>query len=135
MDKKELMRLAREARRASYCPYSGVAVGAALITTEGHVYSGANIENAAFSPSVCAERVALFKAIEAGERSFSAIAVAGGRREMEDTDGFAPCGVCRQVMAEFCDGDFKVLLKDGEKVCEHSLDDLLPLGFTNKNFG
>lgn len=133
MNKTELMRLAKEARKNAYCPYSKVKVGAALLTKDGRVYSGANIENAAYSPSVCAERVAFFKAVEAGERDFAAIAVAGGKGE-EDNDGFAPCGVCRQVMAEFCGKDFKILLKDGDGISEHALTDILPLGFSKKNF-
>lgn len=135
MKNTELMQRAREARKRAYCPYSGISVGAALLTADGKVYSGANIENAAYSPSVCAERVAIFKAIEAGERSFRAIAVVGGRLEGDDVDGFAPCGVCRQVMAEFCSDDFRILLKDRDAVSEHRLSDIFPIGFSKENFG
>lgn len=135
MNKSELMSLARAARKNSYCPYSGISVGAALLTADGKVYSGANIENAAFSPSVCAERVAIFKAVEAGERDFSAIAVVGGKKGSDDRDSFAPCGVCRQVMAEFCKGDFKILLKSGDGISEYNLADILPIGFSKENFG
>ncbi len=118
----------------SYAPYSGFHVGAALLCADGSVYTGCNIENAAFGPSVCAERVALFKAVSEGQRDFLAIAVAGGPGgEVKDT--CPPCGVCRQVMAEFCDPEgFVIILGDGEgKIEEHLLGDLLPLGFSARN--
>ena len=99
MDNKELVRLAGEARRASYSPYSGYSVGAALLCADGTVYLGCNIENAAFSPTNCAERTAFFKAVSEGKRDFVNIAVVGGTAD--EPDGFSPpCGVCRQVMAE-----------------------------------
>ena len=130
MDNKELIRLAGEARRASYSPYSGYAVGAALLCEDGEVYLGCNIENAAFSPTNCAERTAFFKAVSEGKRNFAKIAIVGGKAN--EPDGFSPpCGVCRQVMAEFCDPDnFKIYLglPDGGYE-EYSLRDLLPSGF------
>ena len=126
VSKKELFRLAREARRRSYAPYSKTTVGAALVTRDGRIYTGANIENAAFSPSVCAERVALFSAIHNGEREFSAIAVAGGALGEGETASFCPCGVCRQVMAEFCGKDFLIVLGDEEAL---TLSALLPYAF------
>ena len=126
MTTKELFRLADKAREKSYSPYSNITVGAALLTASGKVYTGANIENAAYSPSVCAERVAIFSAINDGEREFLSIAVAGGRRGDAARDNFTPCGVCRQVMAEFCKGDFKVILSEKREL---DFDSLLPYRF------
>ena len=128
MDNKELIRLAGEARRASYSPYSDYAVGAALLCADGTVYKGCNIENAAFSPTVCAERTAFFKAVSEGKRDFVKIAIVGGKAN--EPDGFSPpCGVCRQVMAEFCGKDFEiVLLRNGEIIVK-ALSDILPWGF------
>lgn len=126
MTDKELFRLADAAREGSYSPYSNITVGASLLTASGKVYTGANIENAAYSPSVCAERVAIFSAINAGERDFVSIAVAGGRRCEAARERFTPCGVCRQVMAEFCKGEFKVVLSEDESL---DLDSLLPYRF------
>lgn len=122
----ELYSLANDARNAAYCPYSGVAVGAALLTASGRIYTGANIENSAFTPGVCAERVAIFKAISEGERSFLKIAVAGGRKDGVARASFYPCGVCRQVMAEFCRENFEILLAKGEKI---AFSELLPYKF------
>ena len=121
------------AREASYSPYSGFAVGAALLCRDGKMYTGANIENASYTPTVCAERVAIFRAVHDGEREFLAIAIAGGRVGEPLTNEAAPCGVCRQVMAEFADGSFEILLatKDGYTV--HTLAELLPFGFGKEN--
>ena len=127
---KELYKMANEARAAAYSPYSGITVGAALLCASGKVYTGANIENSSFSPTVCAERVAFFSAIHAGERDFVAIAVAGGKAGEAPKSSFPPCGVCRQVMSEFCKKDFKVIFKDGEAV---RFDEILPHGF-DKDF-
>ncbi len=126
MTNKELYRLALHARENSYAPYSKFSVGAALLSKSGKVYTGANIENSAYSPSVCAERVAIFSAIAAGEREFSKIAIAGGASDGAPKESFPPCGVCRQVMAEFCDGDFKIILSE-DTVLE--LSELLPHSF------
>ena len=126
MDKKELYKAACLARKSAYSPYSSISVGAVLLTRSGKVYTGANIENAAYSPSVCAERVAIFKAIYDGERDFEAIAVAGGKAGGDPTESFTPCGVCRQVMAEFCREDFKIILGEDEEI---SFSELLPYGF------
>ena len=120
----ELIVLAEKARNLAYAPYSGFKVGAALLCENGKVYTGCNIENASFSPTVCAERVAFFKAIAEGERDFVAIAIAGGKQD-EQLVFCPPCGVCRQVMAEFCDKDFLIVGKD-EK---YTLEQLLPMGF------
>jgi cytidine deaminase len=121
-----LYKKACEAREASYSPYSGISVGAALLTKSGKIYTGANVENSAFSPSVCAERVAIFKAINDGEREFSKIAVAGGKAGEGEKSEFPPCGVCRQVMAEFCKEDLQVILSEKRSV---KFSELLPFGF------
>ncbi|MBQ5591679.1 MAG: cytidine deaminase [Clostridia bacterium] len=127
MDKNELIPLALEARENSYSPYSSFRVGAALLTKGGKVYKGCNIENGAFSPTNCAERTAFFSAIAEGEREFSAIAVVGGKDEIKNF--CPPCGVCRQVMSEFCDEDFKIHLYNGEEAKTYTLGELLPEGF------
>ena len=133
IDARELLSRAIEARERSYCPYSNISVGAALLTKSGKIYLGHNIENASFTPTVCAERVAFFKAISEGEREFSAIAVAGGKRGEPSRADFPPCGVCRQVMGEFCGADFRVIWGDGEKITERTLGELLPDGFNKDN--
>ena len=129
MEYSVLAEMAKEAMTMAYAPYSDYYVGAALLTKEGRVYTGCNIENSAYSPTNCAERTAFFKAVSEGERDFEAIAVVGGYKgKIEGI--FPPCGVCRQVMTEFCRADeFDVILvrKDGydvKKLCE-----LLPFGF------
>jgi cytidine deaminase len=132
MSDLELMKLAEEARTKAYAPYSGFSVGAALLTKSGRVYTGCNIENAAYSPTNCAERTAFFKAVSEGEREFLAIAIVGGKGE-EIQELCAPCGVCRQVMAEFCNADFRILLGSAKKISVYSLDALLPLSFGKQN--
>ena len=133
MTDKELCRLAVEAREKAYAPYSGYRVGAALLAKSGKVYLGSNIENAAYTPTICAERTAFFKAVSEGETEFFAIAVAGGNGDKVG-GAFPPCGVCRQVMAEFCDGDFKILTVTGDDTFEeYTLTELLPLAFSPKN--
>lgn len=129
LDKKSLVDTAIGAMKKAYAPYSNYFVGAALLTSDGKVYTGCNIENSAYSPTNCAERTAFFKAVSEGERSFSAIAVVGG--PSGDIRGFAaPCGVCRQVMAEFCDvKTFDIVLFDGAKIETFKLEELLPLSF------
>lgn len=127
---KTLIKLAMEARENSYCPYSGFAVGAALQTKEGKIYLGCNIENAAFTPTNCAERTAFFKAVSEGEQEFCRIAIVGGKKDgaLKPT---SPCGVCLQVMQEFCDPDvFEVILATAEEKYEIlKLRQLLPYGF------
>ena len=130
MTDKELLTLAIEAMENSYSPYSGCKVGAALLTDSGKVYTGTNIENAAFGPTICAERVAIFKAISEGERDFSAIAIVGGKGGIIDGI-FAPCGVCRQVMREFCSDDFTIIMGISEtEYKKATLGELLPLSFS-----
>mgnify|MGYP001774960377 CR=1 FL=1 len=132
---EELCKLAIEAMGHAYVPYSGYKVGAALLCADGSVYQGCNIENAAYSPTNCAERTAFFKAVYDGHRDFTAIAVCGGKDGVI-TGAFPPCGVCRQVMAEFCrPGEFLVYLdtgRDGEYET-YTLEGLLPRGFTPEN--
>ena len=124
----ELITLAAQARKVAYAPYSGFCVGAALLGKSGKVYTGCNVENAAYTPTNCAERTAVFKAVSEGEREFSAIAIVGGKGE-EMSDFCAPCGICRQVLAEFCDGDFPVVLGTPEKYQAYTLAELLPFSF------
>lgn len=130
-DYKSLMHLAQEARNNSYSPYSHFRVGAALLTKSGKVYTGCNIENAAYSATNCAERTAIFKAVSEGERDFVALAIVGGR-EGETAEFCAPCGVCRQVIAEFCPNDFKIVLGNEEKFDIYTLEQLLPYSFSGK---
>ena len=133
MNKQELCSAAIEAMKKSYSPYSNYTVGAALLCKNGRIYTGCNIENAAYSPSICAERTAFFKAVSEGERDFTAIAVAGGK-DGEIQNGAPPCGVCRQVMAEFCGGDFEILVVTGKKSCKsYTLSELLPESFGPEN--
>ena len=133
LDKKTLKTLAEEALRmrgASYSPYSKFRVWAALLTTGGKIYTGCNIENAAYGPSNCAERTAFFKAVSEGERDFAAICIAGGPDGAEELDYCPPCGVCRQVMSEFCGGDFEIILAKNDKDYKvFTLDQLLPERF------
>lgn len=132
MTKQELMALAIEAMDHAYVPYSGYRVGAALLTKDGRVYQGCNIENASYTPTVCAERSAFFKAIYDGVRDFAEIAVVGGKNGII-TGFFPPCGVCRQVMREFCEDDFLIHMggADGE-IKSVPLSELLPYSFSAK---
>lgn len=127
----ELMTRATEAREFSYSPYSHFKVGAALLCADGKIYTGCNIENASYTPTICAERTAFFKAVSEGERQFTAIAIVGGR-EGEVSPFCAPCGVCRQVMAEFTDENFIVLLGNKEEFKAYPLKEILPFAFTKK---
>lgn len=134
MDKAELCRLADEARKNSYCNYSGFSVGAALLTANGRVYKGCNIENASYPAGICAERTAFCKAISEGEREFAAIAIAGGPVGEAPGDAY-PCGICRQFMNEFVDGDsFEVLVvHEDMSFSTHTLTELLPYSFGPKS--
>ena len=135
MDSKQRLMEAKKAREKAYAPYSHHKVGAALLTKSGKVYHGCNIENAGFSPTVCAERTAFFKAVYDGEREFSKIAVVGAIDDDKVDNLCAPCGVCRQVMMEFCDPEsFVIVMANGEdKIVEILLKDLLPYGFGPNN--
>ncbi len=123
MKAEELVELAGKAKEKAYVPYSKFHVGAVLVTENGDIYEGCNIENASYSLTNCAERTAFFKAISEGERSFRAIAIVG------DKNPCYPCGACRQVMAEFCDKDFEIILSGDDGVKAFKLSELLPYSF------
>lgn len=129
MTKEQLIAKAIEAQKGSYSPYSHFCVGAALLCADGTVYTGCNIENASYTPTVCAERTAIFKAVSEGKRDFKAIAIVGGK-DCKITDFCAPCGVCRQVMSEFCRGDMEIHLYNGKESKTYTLSELLPASFT-----
>lgn len=131
----ELVALATAARELAYAPYSSYFTGAALLCSDGSVYTGCNVENAAFSPSICAERVAISKAVSDGKRDFVSIAVVGGRVK-EQPVGVSPCGVCLQVMREFCDpASFTIHLSDTSgAIYTKPLSAFLPLAFTASEF-
>ncbi|MBQ3571498.1 MAG: cytidine deaminase [Clostridia bacterium] len=131
MTDKELMLLAEEARLKAYAPYSGFKVGAALLAKSGKVYLGCNIENAAYTPTNCAERTAFFKAVSEGEFEFEKIAIVGGKEKPSEL--VAPCGVCRQVMAEFCNPSFEIVLGNSKNFKKLTLGEMLPCSFTPKN--
>ena len=136
MSEQELIRQALWARRHAYAPYSNFYVGAALEAEDGTIFSGCNIENAAFTPGNCAERTAIFKAVSQGVRTFRRIAIAGGHEEGNVVSGYAaPCGVCRQVMMEFCNPKtFEILVaKSEEDYRKYTLEQLLPEGFGPSN--
>ena len=128
MTKEQLASLAKNAMEKAYSPYSGYKVGAALLCKDGSVYTGCNVENASFSATNCAERTAFFKAVSEGKRDFSAIAICGGKGgALEGL--FPPCGVCRQVMREFCEDDFEIHLLTKEGIEIYTLGELLPVSF------
>ncbi|MCD8104082.1 MAG: cytidine deaminase [Lachnospiraceae bacterium] len=150
MQDQDLIKLAYQARQRAYAPYSRFSVGAALETEDGAIFQGCNIENATYTPTICAERTAFFKAVSEGYRHFRQIAIVGGYAKGSDgdaagmdpatvemeTENFAPpCGVCRQVMAEFCDpATFRILLaKSLEDYQAYTLEELLPLNFGPKD--
>lgn len=136
-DYKDLVREAYEAQKNAYTPYSHFQVGAALLGKNGKIYHGCNIENAGYTPTNCAERTAFFKAVSEGVREFEAIAIVGNKEgmKMETTNYCSPCGVCRQVMQEFCNPEtFKIILgKNVDDYIEYTLEELLPLGFGPDN--
>lgn len=131
---RELIQAAIQAREQAYAPYSGYLVGAALLTAGGEIYRGCNIENASYGAANCAERTAFFKAVSEGQREFQAIAVVGGSRELGEGDVFPdiayPCGICRQVMREFCGPGFRILVgRNADDYEEYTLEELLPRSF------
>ena len=129
MNPEKLCELAKEAMTHAYAPYSGYKVGAALLCADGTVYQGCNIENASYSPTNCAERTAFFKAVYDGRKDFVAIAICGGKDGVI-TGKFPPCGVCRQVMREFCGQDFQVYMITPEGYETKTLAQLLPDSFS-----
>ena len=128
MTDKELVLKAVKVMNYAYAPYSGFKVGAAILTEDGKVFDGCNIENAAYPAGICAERTAVGNAVSSGARDFVKIAIVGGK-EGEITDFCPPCGICRQVLSEFCGEDFKILLYDGKTVKSYRLNELLPYNF------
>ncbi len=132
MSDRELINLALDAMKNAYAPYSGFFVGAALLCGDGSVYTGCNVENATYGVTNCAERTAVFKAVSEGKRDFKVIAVVGGKGG--SVGSFCPpCGMCRQVLAEFAKNDMRILLFDGENTKSLGLSELLPLGFSGEN--
>ena len=131
---KELIKDAFDAREMAYTPYSNFKVGAALLTSNKKIYKGCNIENASFSPTICAERTAIFKAVSEGNRDFCAISIVGGKVNDTNFNYSPPCGVCRQVMVEFCDIEkFMIIIaKSIDEYKIYTLKDLLPISFSNK---
>ncbi len=128
--KKQLCEMALDARKNAYVPYSHFSVGAALLGADGTIYTGCNVENASYPAGICAERNAIFHAVADGCRRFTAIAVAGGAADAEPKVYAMPCGICRQVMSEFCGSDFIVLVvKNMSEIREYTLSDLLPHAF------
>ena len=132
IDYKKIMDMALICRRRAYAPYSNFKVGAALLTKSGKIYTGCNVENSSYGATICAERVAVTKAISEGERDFVAIAIVGGREN--ETDLLAtPCGICLQFLREFCDDDFKIILYNGKEIKSFTLKKLFPDAFNKDN--
>ena len=129
MTKEHLATMAKGAMEQAYSPYSGYKVGAALLCKDGSVYTGCNVENASFTPTCCAERVAFFKAVSQGVKKFQKIAIVGAPADREPDKFIMPCGVCRQVMLEFCDDDFEILVTDGNEIKSYRLGDIMPGAF------
>ena len=130
MNETELIERAHQAAQHAYAPYSGFAVGAALLSSDGEVFTGCNIENASFGATCCAERTAFFKAVSEGVYDFDAIAIVGGK-DGDFSKPCPPCGICRQVMAEFCTPDFKIILANGSGEAKvFTLSELLPQSFS-----
>lgn len=127
IDREKLLSAAMAARGDAYAPYSAFTVGAALLSKNGRIYTGCNVENASYGATCCAERVALFSAIANGDREFEALALVGGHTSSDAATPCYPCGICRQVLSEFCKADLPVFFGDGS---ETTLGELLPNGFS-----
>ena len=132
-NREELVRAAVNAAKKSYSPYSDFCVGAALLCADGEIFEGTNVENVSYGATNCAERTAFFDAVMNGKRDFVAIAIVGSKRGEEITSYCAPCGICRQVMAEFCGEDFEILLYDGKNIAVKTLGEVLPGAFDKSN--
>jgi cytidine deaminase len=132
-NREELVRAAVNAAKKSYSPYSDFCVGAALLCADGEIFEGTNVENVSYGATNCAERTAFFNAVMNGKRDFVAIAIVGSKRGEEITSYCAPCGICRQVMAEFCGEDFEILLYDGKNIAVKTLGEVLPGAFDKSN--
>ena len=135
MMEEDLLRAAKEARKKAYCPYSHFSVGAALLADDGRIFTGCNLENASFGATICAERAAIASAVSAGARHFAALAIVGGRESEAPSAFCPPCGVCRQVLAEFCDATLPVCLTDGKETKTYRLGELIPLAFSIDQLG
>ncbi|MBE6584064.1 MAG: cytidine deaminase [Ruminococcaceae bacterium] len=133
MNREELVKRALDAREKAYSPYSDFCVGAALLCDDGEIFEGANIENCSFGATNCAERTAIFSAVYAGKRSFRAIAIVGGSRGEEVNEYCPPCGICRQVLAEFCSADAEIILFDGKNIKVRKMIEMLPEVFDGAN--
>lgn len=131
MTKEQLVEKAKEAMQVAYAPYSEYKVGAALLCEDGSVYTGCNVENASYGATNCAERTAIFKAVSEGKRKFSAIAICGGK-DGSIKGEFPPCGICRQVMREFCEEEFKIHLLGDKTIKTYTLEELLPVSFNSE---
>lgn len=131
MKDSELLSLAGQTRERAYAPYSGYTVGAALLAADGTVTLGCNVENASYGATICAERVAVTRAVAEGKREFLAIAIVGGKRGEPAGTLFYPCGICRQFLREFCGDDFRVLVGTAEQSQCHTLRELLPASFSS----
>ncbi len=130
----ELVKAAVAARQSAYAPYSGYTVGAAVLADNGNIYTGCNIENASYPAGICAERTAVFKAVSEGAKRIEALALSAGRKGEAAVSYPSPCGICRQVMAEFGGEDMPILLVKGESdIKKYTLSELLPLSFTSKD--
>ena len=127
----DLIRLAEKARQNAYAPYSGYTVGAALLSADGTITVGCNVENASYGATLCAERNAIARAVADGKRDFVAIAVVGGKAGRDSETFFSPCGICRQVLREFCRDDFQVLIGNGNEIVRQTLGELLPNSFSS----
>lgn len=127
---KELLNIAVQAREGAYAPYSGFFVGAALLCSDGEIFTGANVENSSYGGTICAERVAITSAVTHGHRNFEAIAIVGAPEGQAPTQTCVPCGFCRQVMSEFCSPDFKIILADGDNIKVYTIGEMLPAAFT-----
>ena len=132
MTNEKLLEKATKAMKHSYSPYSKFSVGAALLTANGNVYTGFNIENSSYSATVCAERTAIFSALLNGEKEFLKLAVVGSCSE-EIKNFCYPCGVCRQVLSEFCSASLEIILFNGKEIKQTTLGELLPLSFGRDN--
>lgn len=126
---EELINIAESARKNAYAPYSDFCVGAAILTKSGRIYTGCNVENASYGATCCAERNAFGQAIADGERAFSKIAIVGALRDQKADTPCMPCGICRQVMREFCDDGFEILISSKKGVLRYTLKELLPSSF------
>ena len=129
MKAKELFYLALNARDKAYCPYSNFAVGAALIADDDTVFTGCNVENAASGAGICAEQVAFSKAVSAGYKKFKGIAIVGGKKDTIPNNPCYPCGICRQIISEFGDENFKVIVFDGQNALIYNFKEILPHPF------